>query len=107
MSVVLTAFAHAQSKVSHCLILAIDAVQRGWMGVCITHALCDYIAAIIPGHFDDHPCEDCIVNDIVLDPIRNRDRPSQINAKHRYTDPSHFVLLSQWGAGLPSEFVRG
>ena len=81
----------------HCQILAIDAVQRGLMGACTTHALCDNIAAIVPGHFDEkpthHPCEDSVVNDIVLDPIRNTDRPSQINAKHCYTDPSHFVLL--------------
>ena len=59
----------------------------------------DNIAAIIPGHFDDayeptnHRREDSFVNDIVLNPIRNRQHPFRIDAKHRYTDPLHFVLL--------------
>ena len=54
----------------------------------------DNIAAIIPGHFDDEPTnhrrEDSFVNDIVLNPIRNRQHPFRIDG---YTDPPHFVLL--------------
>ena len=57
----------------------------------------DNIAAIIPGHLDDEPThhrqEDCFVNEIVLNPIRNTHKPLQISAKHRYTDSLHFVLL--------------
>ena len=57
----------------------------------------DNIAPIIPGHFDDEPTnhhrEDSFVNDIVLNPIRNHQHPFRIDAKHRYTDPLHFVLL--------------
>ncbi len=65
----------------------------------------DNIAAIIPGHFDDEPThhrrEDCFVNDIVLNPIRNTDKPFRINAKHRFTDPL-CAPVSQRRAGLAS-----
>ncbi len=70
---------------------------EGVDGRLYTTPTVDNIAAIIPGHFDDEPThhrrEDCFVNDIVLNPIRNTDKPFRINAKHRFTDPLHFVLL--------------
>ncbi|KAL0035451.1 hypothetical protein WJX77_006688 [Trebouxia sp. C0004] len=77
--------------------IVLHADVEGVDGRLYTTPTADNIAAIIPGHFDDEPThhrrEDFFVNDIVLNPIRNIDKPFRTNAKPRFTDPLHFVLL--------------
>ena len=79
------------------ILQSLAVIAEGVDGRLYNMPTADNIAAIIPGHFDDEPthyrCEGCCVNDIVLNPAHSTDQPFRISAKHRYTDPLHFVLL--------------